>query len=148
MRTPLKSQAWSLAGRTCRYQATRSSSFSLMTDSCLQLKDKIQTRIYSSYIKEFFWLFKKPHQLFFSMFILKLRIVPGNLFIYGVISTMINEFTLNSIIKKKIKSKHIFNIKRRFKLFLTFLATHKNLKIRLLKNDIETKICMITLFHV
>lgn len=136
MRTPLKSQAWSLAGRTCRYQATSSSSFSLMTDSC------------SSYIKEFFWLFKKPHQLFFSMFILKLRIVPGNLFIYGVISSMINEFTLNNIIKKKIKSKHIFNIKRRFKLFLTFLATYKNLKIRLLKNDIETKICMITLFHV
>lgn len=136
MRTPLKSKAWSLAGRTCRYQATRSSSFSLMTDSC------------SSYIKEFFWLFKKPHQLFFSMFILKLRIVPGNLFIYGVISSMINEFTLNNIIKKKIKSKHIFNIKRRFKLFLTFLATYKNLKIRLLKNDIETKICMITLFHV
>lgn len=82
------------------------------------------------------------------MFILKLRIVPGNLFIYGVISSMINEFTLNNIIKKKIKSKHIFNIKRRFKLFLTFLATYKNLKIRLLKNDIETKICMITLFHV
>lgn len=136
MRTPLKSQAWSLAGRTCIYQATRSSSFSLMTDSC------------SSYIKEFFWLFKKPHQLFFSMFILKLRIVPGNLFIYGVISSIINEFTFNNIIKKKIKSKHIFNIKRRFKLILTFLATHKNLKIRLLKNDIETKICMITLFHV
>lgn len=82
------------------------------------------------------------------MFILKLRIVPGNLFIYGVISSMINEFTLNNIIKKKIKSKHIINIKRRFKLFLTFLATYKNLKIRLLKNDIETKICMITLFHV
>lgn len=82
------------------------------------------------------------------MFILKLRIVPGNLFIYGVISSIINEFTFNNIIKKKIESKHIFNIKRRFKLFLTFLATYKNLKIRLLKNDIETKICMITLFHV
>lgn len=36
------------------------------------------------------------------MFILKLRIVPGNLFIYGVISSMINEFTFDNIIKKRL----------------------------------------------
>lgn len=44
------------------------------------------------------------------MFILKLRIVPGNLFIYGVISSMINEFTFNNIILKKRLNQSIFSI--------------------------------------
>lgn len=43
------------------------------------------------------------------MFILKLRIVPGNLFIHGVISSMINEFTFNNIIKKRL-NQSIFSI--------------------------------------
>lgn len=82
------------------------------------------------------------------MFILKFCIVFGNLFIYGVILFIINEFIFNNIIKKKIKLKYIFNIKRRFKLFLILLVIYKNLKICLLKNDIEIKICMIILFYV